>query len=164
MPAVDFAAWVAPDLVLTLDEGRATFPVAPPSVEDAKLIMAAAVRAEVRWGLAAGPVPEEIEAICETIGDRHPGLGDQYDALVAAGVPQATIDRMSVYSVFFWARGKEYADSLATLFFAPRGEQPAPAGDAPRKVSSRPKTGRRTASANPTQTAGTRTTGRSQKT
>lgn len=145
MSAVDFAAWVTPDLVLTLGDG--TYPVSPPSVEDAKLIIASAVRAEVRWGLAPGPVPPEVDEICATIGDRHPGLGDQYDALVAANVDQSTIDRMSVYSVFFWARGKEYADSLATLLFGPRGEQPEPAGDANPKASrsSPPRTGPPTA-------------------
>jgi len=119
MTAVAFEEWAASDLVLTF--GGRTYTVRPPTVEAAKQILAAAVRGEVRFGLVKGPVPDEVQRVLDTIGTSHPGLGDDvYEQMVADGVPSPTIDRMSVYSVFYWARGKEYADALATILWTPR--------------------------------------------
>lgn len=131
MSAVDFEAWATPDLELTL--GGRTYSVRPPSVDAAKKIIAAAVRGEVNLGLVeAKEVPAEVQRILDTIEpDEHPGLGDVYDQLAAAKVAQPTIDRMAYYAVFYWARGKEYADTLAKLLWLPREEGiSAPAADA----------------------------------
>jgi hypothetical protein len=118
MGAVDFSEWVAPDLELTL-RGH-TYPVCPPSGESAKMVLAAAVYAEVDLGLVEGEVPEEIQQILDGIGDSHPALGSVYDAMVADGHHQVNIDRVAYYAVFYWARGKGYADALAKLLWLPR--------------------------------------------
>jgi hypothetical protein len=127
MGAVDFSEWVAPDLEIKL--GGNTYKVSPPSVEAAKMILAAAVRGEVKLGLVGGDVPAEIQEVLDSIGTTHPALGDVYDALVADGHPAINIDRVAYYSVFYWARGKEYADSLAQLLWLPRENPLETAGD-----------------------------------
>lgn len=128
MPAVDFAEWAAPGLELAF--GGRTYVVQPPSVSAAKQVLAAAVRGEVSLGLAKGPLSEELRAVLASIGDTHPALGPVFDQLAADGVPQVTIDRMSYYAVFYWARGKEYADTLARLLWdqSEHGGEPAPKG------------------------------------
>lgn len=149
MSAIDFGAWVAPDLVLTV--GGREFRVSPPTVEDAKLILACAVYGEVKLGLVKGEVPAEIAALIDQIGpDEHPALREAWPEMVAAGVPKQTIDRMAYYAVFFWARGREYADMLATILWTPR-DVPAEAGEAAPKARRRSprKSGRSTASATP---------------
>lgn len=119
MSAVDFETWAVPTLDLTL--GGRTYKVQPPSVEAAKQLLASAVRGEVNLGIHKGPVPEEVESILRTIKPgTHPALGEVYDELIADGVHQATADRMAYYAVFYWARGKQYADAIATLLWAPR--------------------------------------------
>jgi hypothetical protein len=128
--ATDFAAWVTPDLELPLPGGR-IYTVRPPSVEAAKKIIACAVRAEVNLGLVAGEVPAEVQEILATIGkDEHPALGDEvYQQLVADGVDPWTIDKMAVYAIFFWARGREYADTLARIMWTPRDVGATKAGE-----------------------------------
>jgi len=119
MSAVDFEQWAVPNLSLPF--GDRTFTVRPPSVEEAKQVLAAAALGEVRFGLVAGPVPDEIVRVLETIGDTHPALGaDAYAEMVGARVPSPTIDRMSVYATFYWARGRAYADTLARVLWTPR--------------------------------------------
>ncbi|MFP7833135.1 hypothetical protein [Marisediminicola sp. LYQ134] len=135
MGAVDFSEWAAPALELPF-EGR-IYRVQPPTVEGAKKVLAAAVRGEVKLGLVAGEVPPEVEAILATIKPgEHPALGRAYQQMADDGVPAVTIDRMAYYATFFWARGREYADRLAVILFAPR-ELPTDAeegGDADPKV------------------------------
>ena len=132
MGAIDFGEWVAPDLKLEM--GGRTYVVRPPTVEAAKMILAAAVRGEVHLGLVKGEIPPEVQAMLATIGNEHPALGDAYAAMVADQVPSATIDRVAYYAVFYWARGKEYADTLAKLLWLPRetttgtAGEPAPTG------------------------------------
>ncbi|WP_417555591.1 hypothetical protein [Microbacterium sp.] len=117
--ASDFASWAVPDLILPL--GGRTYTVRPPSVGDMGKLIACAVRGEVDLGIVEGPIPDEVQEILDTItGDEHPALGDVYAQLVADGVHPVTIDRMTYYAIFYWARGQEYADALATLLFAPR--------------------------------------------
>ncbi|WP_104084248.1 hypothetical protein [Cryobacterium sp. Y11] len=128
MGAIDFGEWVAPDLKLELD-GR-TYTVRPPTVEAAKMILAAAVRGEVNLGLVKDEIPAEIQAMLDSIGDEHPALGDAHAAMVADKVSAATIDRVAYYAVFYWARGKEYADTLAALLWTPRKLTPSTAGGA----------------------------------
>lgn len=130
MSAVDFESWAAPDLVLTL--GERTYSVRPPSVEDAKKVIAAAVRAEVNLGIVKGEIPEAVQRVLTTIGpDDHPALGaDTYRQLADDGIPAATIDRMAYYAVFYWARGKEYADRLAMLMWTPLDTDFAGTGEA----------------------------------
>ena len=137
MSAVDFETWVVPDLEIRLPSpdgtpGGCTYMVRPPTVEAAKQILAAAVAGEVRFGLVKGEIPEAVQSVLDTIGETHPGLGqDVYDQMVADGHAAAVIDRVSVYSVFFWARGKAYADALAQLLWTPApevGETAVPKG------------------------------------
>lgn len=162
MSAVDFESWAAPDLQLTF-RGR-TYTVAPPSVADARKILAAAVRGEVNLGLVKGEIPEAVQRVLDTIEpDDHPALGAAYGEMSDAGVPAVTIDRMAYYAVFFWARGKEYADGLAALLWTPPPAGSEGGGDADPKGSSRRRTGRPTAKASPTPTDGTPRTVRSRK-
>jgi hypothetical protein len=128
MGAIDFAEWVAPDLEIAL--GGRTYMVRPPSVEAAKMILAAAVRGEVKLGLVTGEIPPEVQTVLDRIGNEHPALGDAYSAMVSDKVPAATIDRVAYYAVFYWARGKEYADTLAKLLWLPRDITPNIAGGA----------------------------------
>lgn len=129
MGAVDFEEWVAPDLVIEL--GGRSYTVRPPTVEAAKKILAAAVRGEVRLGLVKGDIPPEVQSILDTLdADEHPALGDAHDAMVADGVPAPTIDRIAYYAVFFWARGREYADSLAKILWMPRELEHGESGEA----------------------------------
>ena len=130
-PAVDFGEWAAPGLELTF--GGGAYLVPPPTVEDAKKLLAMAVRAEIGLGLVKGDVPDEVQAVLDTIpSGEHPALGPAYALLVAADVPQPTIDRMAYYATFYWARGKGYADALAGILWGPVEAEEAEAGDAPK--------------------------------
>ena len=130
-PAVDFGEWAAPGLELTF--GGGTYLVPPPTVEDAKKLLALAVRAEIGLGLVKGEIPDEVQAVLDTIpSGEHPALGPAYALLVAADVPQPTIDRMAYYATFYWARGKGYADALARILWGPVEAEEAEAGDAPK--------------------------------
>lgn len=132
MPAVDFGEWAAVDgLELTL--GGRTYVVPPPSVRAMRQVLAAAVRAEVVLGLVKGEIPAEVQAVLDDIKPgEHPALGPAYDLLAADGAPQIVVDRMAYYAVFYWARGKEYADVLAAVLWTPRdvgaGEPAGPKG------------------------------------
>lgn len=142
MSAVDFEEWAAPGLELTF--GGRTFTVAPPSVDDAVKILAAAVRGEVRLGLVKGEIPEQVQKVLDMIEPgQHPALGATFDQLCEAGVPAVTIDRMAYYAVFYWAKGKQYADSLATALWTSVDQDGG--GDGAPKDSSRRRTTRRTA-------------------
>lgn len=132
MSAVDFGDWAAPGLELVL--GGRTYLVRPPSVGDAKVILAAAARGEVNLGITPGPLPDEVASILEAVKrDDHPALGaDVYSQMVADDVPAVTIDRMTYYAVFYWARGREYADRLAALLWVPREVETGGADAAPK--------------------------------
>lgn len=141
MSAVDFTEWAAPDLELTF--GGRTFVVRPPSVDDAAKLLALAVRGEVNLGIAPQgvTVPEPILEVLASIGpDEHPALGSTFMEMREAGLSAATIDRAAYYAIFYWARGKRYADALATLLWAPRasddGSEP---GDVAADGGGRPK-------------------------
>jgi hypothetical protein len=136
--AVDFSEWAAPDLTFK-NLGGHTFTVRPPSVDDAVRVLALAVRGEINLGIVPKDtvIPPEIKAVLDEIqpGD-HPALGDTFDEMKAKGLNATTIDRAAYYAVFYWARGKKYADALATLMWSPRAsdeESTAEAGGAPRK-------------------------------
>ncbi|MDJ1113238.1 DUF7426 family protein [Microbacterium dauci] len=135
MSTVDFTAWVIPPLVLTL--GDQAYTVQPPSVERAKMIFAAAARAEVNLGLTPGPLPAELDEILDAIGTSHPALGDKvFEQMAADEVPVETIDRLSYYATFYWARGADYAGALAQLLWGIRdlgsGAAEAGEGEAPK--------------------------------
>ncbi|MGX5772699.1 DUF7426 family protein [Microbacterium trichothecenolyticum] len=142
MSAVDFTEWAAPDLVfrnLGADaEGRGgrTFSVRPPSVGDSAKVLALAARGEVNLGVVpkGTQLPAEMLEVIESIGpDAHPALGATFYEMRDAGISAATIDRAAYYAIFYWARGKEYADNLATLLWAERepvADAPAGGGDA----------------------------------
>jgi hypothetical protein len=120
--AVDFAEWAAPDLVFE-NLGGHTFTVCPPRVDDAARVLALAVRAEVNLGVVpeGTPIPEPVAELLESIGPTdHPALGAAFYEMKAKGLNAPTIDRAAYYAVFYWARGKRYADALATLLWAPR--------------------------------------------
>ena len=131
MPAADFGEWAIEGLDLTL--GGRHYLVPPPSVAAMRQVLAAAVRGEVNLGLVDGPVPDAVQEVLNTIrpGD-HPAISPAvYRQLVDDGVHPATIDRMTYYAVFYWARGKTYADTLARILWqqAEDGEDvPAPKG------------------------------------
>lgn len=123
MSAADFAAWAIPDLTISLpgsDGVSRKYAVHPPSVDDTKKLLACAVRGEVMLGILPGAViPDAIQEVLDTVSpDEHPALGAAYDQMVADGVHPLTIDRASYYSVFYWTRGKEYADGLAVILWA----------------------------------------------
>lgn len=113
--ATDFTSWAVPNLELTL--GERTFVVRPPSVDDMGKLLACAVRGEVGLGIVNGPIPPEVQGVLDSIKDEHPALGATYHEMVAAEVPATTVDRMAYYAVFYWARGKDYADRIATLLW-----------------------------------------------
>lgn len=117
--ASDFASWAVPDLIIPL--GGQTYTVRPPSVDDTGKLLACAVRGEVNLGIVDGSIPDDVQEILDSIEpDQHPALGATYHQMVADGVDPVTIDRMAYYAVFYWARGKEYADTIAALLWAPR--------------------------------------------
>jgi len=119
MGAVDFTDWADRDLVLTL--GTATYRVPVPSGEDMGKILASAIRGEVNLGQVAGPIPAEVQAVLDTIEPgTSPALGPVWQQLIDDNVPPYVRDRMAYYAVFFWARGREYADSLAKLLWTQR--------------------------------------------
>lgn len=133
MSAVDFGEWAAVD-GLTLTLGGRTYTAPPPSVRAMRQVLAAAVRAEVNLGLVKGEIPDEVQAVLDDISaDEHPALGPVYGQLADAGTPQVVVDRMAYYAVFYWARGRAYADELARALWAPAttegsGEPGAPKG------------------------------------
>jgi hypothetical protein len=131
--ASDFASWAVPDLIIPL--GERTYPVRPPSVDDTGKLLACAVHGEVNLGIVEGSIPDDVQEILDSIEpDQHPALGVTYHQMVSDGVDPVTIDRMAYYAVFYWARGKEYADTIAALLWAPRdlatesGSESAPKG------------------------------------
>lgn len=132
MSVVDFEAWAVPDLILTFRGRRYVVP--PPDVDRAKQILAAAIRAEVNLKIEPGPVPEEIEQVLAEIGTSHPALTDEvYEQMVADKVPMQSIDRMSYYAVFYWARSAEYAAAVAMHLWAldeNTADEPARDGEA----------------------------------
>ncbi|GMA33506.1 DUF7426 family protein [Litorihabitans aurantiacus] len=153
MSAVDFAAWARPNLELLL--GGRTFVVRPPSVAQARLVLALAVRFEV--GEERTP-PEVMEILDGLPDDGHPALGETYTEIVEAGIDPVTLSRVGVYATLVWARGREYADAAAEIIWGP--ERDAAAADAPGKASSRSRSGRRrtsptSGSATPTTTTST---------
>ena len=120
MSAVDFGEWAAVE-GLTLTLGGRTYTVPPPTVGAMRQILAAAVRGEVNLRIVQGEIPAEVQEVLDTIGPHdHPALGPVYDQLVADDVPKLAIDRMAYYAVFYWARGREYADALARILWTPR--------------------------------------------
>ncbi|WP_337004109.1 MULTISPECIES: hypothetical protein [unclassified Microbacterium] len=135
--AAAFADWAIPALTLpplpTRDGEPRAFVVQPPAVGDVAKLLACAVRGEVNLGIVNGPIPAEVQEILDTITpDEHPALGPAYREMVDAGVHPETIGRAAYYSVFFWTRGRDYADRLAALLWgreqvdAEEGETPAP--------------------------------------
>lgn len=144
MSAVDFAEWAAPDLVFTNlgadseGNGGFTFRVRPPSVADSAKVLALAVRGEINMGVITGvEIPEPVQEILNSIGPGdHPALGRAYYDMRDAGLSAATIDRAAYYAIFYWARGRNYADALAALMWAPRTKDEESTGnpdDASRK-------------------------------
>jgi len=135
--ASDFADWAIPALTLpplpARDGERRVFVVQPPSVGDVTKLLACAVRGEVKLGIVKGPIPVGVQEVLDTItADEHPALGSTYQEMVDAGVHPETIGRAAYYSVFYWTRGRDYADGLALLLWgreqpdAEEAEGPAP--------------------------------------
>lgn len=130
--AADFASWAVPDLIIPL--GGRDFVVRPPSVDDMGKLLACAVRGEVGLGIVNGPIPPEVQEVLDSIKGEHPALGTTYQEMLDAGIHPTTIDRMAYYSVFYWTRGKEYADRIAVLLWgretleAEGSGEPAPKG------------------------------------
>jgi len=139
MPSVDFAAWVTPDLDVTLAGHAYSCP--PPSVASARVIVALAAISEVRMGLTLTPVDPEIQAIGDAqkipLSDITLGV-DLASAMEADGIDRDTIDRVGFYALHYWSRGKAMADAIATLLWditkvgvtdtAPKVPSPTPSG------------------------------------
>lgn len=128
MSAVDFSDWAIPDLVITL--GGKDYTVHPPSVEGAKSILALAVQSEILLHLAsADDVPPAIQEALDTLAQAGTPRGvvslgqDVYDELVADGHPPVTIDRVALYAVYFWARGRARADAVAHYLWDPKDQE-----------------------------------------
>lgn len=117
MSAVDFDEWGAPELVLTLK--GVEYKVPPPCTIDARKILAAAALGEFRAGLVPGPVSDEHLEILQAIspGDHFALTQPVVAQMEADKVPRTTIDRMAYYAVFYWARGREYADTMAAFMW-----------------------------------------------
>lgn len=163
MGSVDFTSWAVPDLTLTL--GEHTYTVRPPSVEQAKVLLAWTVYLEIKAGWVKGEMPEDLQALIDATADSELGvlsLGQAvHDRLVADGHPPRTIDRMGLYGVLFWTRGKSQADHWAVSLWSPEDGTEGGEGEAAEpapKARRRSKSGRFTASENPTPTASTPTT------
>lgn len=159
MTSVDFSAWVAPGLDLTL--GGRTYTVAPPSVARGRQITALAVRSELSIGLVHGEMPADLAAVIEEIATEPLGVvtlgSGVYEQMVTDAVPALDIDRAAYYTLHYWARGKAQADWLANLMWGEQAEQAGdPSPKAPRRRRSR--SGRSTASASQTKTGSTPTT------
>lgn len=153
MPSVDFAEWVEPNLLVTL--GGRDYSIPPPSVADARIIVAFAVLAEHRLGLVKAEPDSALLELANAQTDPLPviTLGQAvYDQMITDGVSETTISRVGYYGMHYWARGKVQADWLASAMWAP--------GDADDQASprKRSKNGRSTGSANRTKTASTPTT------
>jgi len=156
MPSVDFAAWVEPNLDVTL--GGRDYSVPPPNVAKAKIIVALTVVSEHNLGLIKGDPDPEVVAIVDAQTDSLSmvTLGrDIYDRMVADGVTQITIDRVGYYALHYFARGKSQADWLAAAMWSPDVKDVT---DTAPKAQKRSRSGRSTGSANRTRTASTRTT------
>ncbi len=155
MPSVDFAEWVEPNLLVTL--GGRDYSVPPPSVADARIIVAFAVLAEHRLGLVRTEPDPALLELANAQTDPLPviTLGRAvYDQMVTDGVSDTTISRVGYYGMHYWARGKVQADYLAAAMWAPDKDVTDTAPKAPK----RSKNGRSTASANQTKTASIPTT------
>lgn len=145
MSAVDFAEWAAPDLTFTFPEsafvqgtnvGGRTFTVRPPTVGNMEKVLALAIRGEVQFRLVdATEVPAPVQAIIDSIApDEHPALGPTFAEMRDAGLNDPTINRTAYYTIFYWARGKQYADDFATEVYTALSQADTAAGvDAPRK-------------------------------
>ena len=156
MPSVDFAAWVEPNLDVTL--GGRDYSIPPPNVAKAKIIVALAVVSEHQVGLVKGDPDPEVVAIVEAQTDSLAviTLGQElYDRMGADGVSQVTIDRVGYYALHYWARGKPQADWMATVMWSPEASEP---GEPSPKGQKRSRSGRSTGSASRTRTASTPTT------
>lgn len=156
----DFTAWARPDLVLTID-GR-EYRSRPPTVGEAPLFLAIAVRIELYVGLVDGEMPANLAELIEQQANDQTVAQvtlrpETVDELVADHVPLETINRMGLYAALYWARGEAAADLVAELAWG-QDVAPGEADEAPkdRKGSTN---GPSTASENPTRTASTRTTG-----
>lgn len=128
MGAVDFSDWAVPDLVITL--GGKDYTVHPPSVEGSKHLLALVVESEIRIGIPGVPeMPRDLQAVLDQLAKDGVERGevalgkDVYKQLVHDGHAPLTIDRVVVYAIHYWARGKKRADALAhALWDEPDGE------------------------------------------
>lgn len=154
-PSVDFAEWVEPNLLVTL--GGRDYSIPPPSVADARIIVAFAVLAEHRLGLVKTESDPALLELANAQAEPLPviTLGRAvYDEMIADGVSDTTISRVGYYAMHYWARGKVQADWLAAAMWAPD----KPVTDTAPKAPRRSKNGRSTGSANRTKTASTKIT------
>lgn len=131
MATVDFSGWVADDLQIPL--GGKTYTVPPPSVDQAKGILACALQAEQRLGFTTRPLPDGMQEILdklEGIPLGHVSLTESvYSEMVADGVPAVTLNRVALYAVWFWAYGKKLAEAFAELLWAVPDEDEATGGE-----------------------------------
>jgi hypothetical protein len=131
MPSVDFAAWVTPNLEITL--GGHAYSCPPRSVEQMKIVLAFAALSEHNIGVSPNApdasLIEIVEAQTEDLAALT--LGHEiYDRMIADGVDMVSIQRVGYYAMTYWSRGKERADLIAGLMWAPDAKAVEP--DAPK--------------------------------
>lgn len=142
--AVDFTEWAAPDLTFTFPEsafekghgiGGRTFIVRPPTVDGMTKVLALAIRGEVEFRLVeATEVPAHVQSIIDSIApDEHPALGPTFYEMRDAHLNDPTLNRAAYYTIFYWARGKAYAEDFANRVFRQLDEAATAGADAPRK-------------------------------
>lgn len=126
MATVDFSSWAVPDLKVTL--GGKRYAVRPPSVDEARVLVALCAQSEVSLGLATGPLDADLADVIDQVADKHIGdlslTPEVHAEMLADGVAQMTVDRIAYYAVHYWVRGKARADALATLLWSPREAEP----------------------------------------
>lgn len=172
MPDIDLAAFF-PDALRLKDHTGRVWVIQPPTKRNG-LIMAAlnaqgaamasqggtceACGQVVKGGLSpaftqaledAKDVPIEVVAFGQAT----------YEAMIEADVPGPVMERMALYTVWYWSIGKEYADAMIGALSRSRDPEKRPEGAAAGKARSasrgRSKSGHRSASVNPTSTAST---------
>lgn len=153
-----FSSWAQPNMPIEGKDGR-TYSCPPPSVEQGKSILALAVVAEHRHGLATGELDPEMDKLAKSVTEDLAilTLGRVVrDQMIADGLSEMTIARAGYYGMWFWAVNEAFADWICGQMWSatPVDEVTDTAPKAPK----RSKSGRSTASANRTRTASTRTT------
>lgn len=148
MGFANLTQYLTPNLQLPLN--GTVYEVPPPSKEDGL-----ALAAFVAMGMNAAHNSETSAEDLATIAanrDRNladMSLGTAHAQMLKDGVPGAHIDQAAIYAMYYWTMGEEQADAAFKVLYAMAAQ-----GDLPKGLRL-VRTGRNTASANPTKTEST---------